>query len=275
MEAKVGFIGFGSMGSVLLRSLLRYGALVQEEVILCTRSRDKLSGFASSNPGMELVRSNVELAEKSRTIFICVRIEDVKGIIEEMKPQLSQDKHIVIISAGLSMENVSKIFDGQLTRVIPSLVCGTKNCVTLIHHNDKVTEDESARVEMWFSKIGNFKILDEDQFEVGANLTSCAPAFMAAMMKYFIAEAVKHSSFTPEEAEEMVRKTMLGTATLITKRKLSFDTIVQRVATEGGITEAGVKVLDEKLPEVFSELFLATEHRHKAVSDDMGELWSA
>jgi len=94
-------------------------------------------------------------------------------------------------------------------------------------------------------------------------------------MKYFAAEAVKHSSFTPEEAEEMVRTTMLGTATLLSKRKIPFDSLINRIATEGGITQEGIKVLDEKLPDVFNELFLATQHKNDAIKKDMLELYSA
>ncbi|MFC1950932.1 pyrroline-5-carboxylate reductase dimerization domain-containing protein [Chloroflexota bacterium] len=275
MEGKVGFIGFGSMGGVLLRTLLRYGGLVEQEVVVATRSRDKLSGFISKYPGMKLERSNVRLAESCSTVFICVGTADVKGIIEEIKPALVEGAHIIYISGGLTTDTVAKVYDGKITRITPSLICGTRNCVTLVHHNDHVTSEEKDRISGWLSKIGKVKEIDEDQFEIGANLTSCAPAFMAAMMKYFAAEAVRHSRFTIEEAEEMVRTTMLGTIQLLIRRKIPFDSLIKRVATEGGITEKGMKVIEEKLPDVFNELFLATLHKHDAIKADMGELYSA
>jgi len=275
MEGKVGFIGFGSMGGVLLRSLLRYRALIEQEVMVATRSREKLSGFVSKYPGMEVSKTNTRIADECSTIVLCVGAADVKGVIEEIKPHLIEDAHIIYISGGLAIENVAKLYDGKITKIIPAVTCGTQSCVTLIHHNDKVTEAEKGMVGQWFSKLGRVKEIDGDQFEIGADMTSCAPAFMAAMMKYFAAEAVKHSSFTPEEAEEMVRITMLGTATLLSKRKIPFDNMINRVATEGGITQEGLKVLDEKLPDVFNELFMATLHKNDAIKKDMGGLYSA
>ena len=275
MEGKVGFIGFGSMGGVLLRSLLRFDSLIEKEAILATRSRDKLSGFISKYPGLEVMHSNAELAEKCHTIFICVSAADVKGVIEEIKPSLAEDVHIVYISAGLTIGNLTKIYDGKISKVIPALTCGTRNSVMLVHHNEKVTEDNSMRLERCLSKLGTIKIVEEDQFEVGADISSAAPAFMAAMMKYFTAAAVNHSSISTEEAEEMVLTTMLGTATLMSRRKIPFDSLIDRVATDGGITEDGIKVLDEKLPAVFDELFTATLAKNDAIKASMDEQYNS
>jgi pyrroline-5-carboxylate reductase len=145
----------------------------------------------------------------------------------------------------------------------------------LVCHNEKVTEDNSMRLERCLSKLGTVKIIEEDQFEVGADITSAAPAFMAAMMKYFTATAVKNSNFSAEEAEEMVRTTMLGTATLISRRQIPFDSLIDRVATDGGITEDGIKVLDEKLPAVFDELFTATIAKNEAIKASIDEQYGS
>jgi len=275
MEGKVGFIGFGSMGGVLLRALLRYGGLIEQEVVVATRSRDKLSGFISRYPGMKMERSNVKLAESCSTVFICVRTADVKGVIEEIKPALVDGAHIIYISGGLTMGTVARIYDGKISKVMPSVICGTGSCVTLVCHNDKVTSEEKERVAEWLSKIGKVKEIDEDQFGVGADLTSCSPAFMAAVMKYFAAEAAGRDAIALEEAEEMVRTTMMGTLLLLIKRQIPFDRLIDRVATEGGITEAGMKVLDEKLPGVFGEMFDATAAKHDAIKAEMVELYRA
>jgi len=275
MEGKIGFIGFGSMGGVLLRSLLRYGSLIEQEVIVSTRSREKLSGFISKYPGLEVMHSNTELAERCHTIFICVGTDEVKGVIEEIKPSLQEDVHLVYISGGLTISNVAKIYDGMISKVIPSLTCGTSSCVILVHHNEKVAEDNSMRLERCLSKIGKIKIISEDQFGTGACITSCAAAFMAAMMKHFAAAAVKSSGYDEEEVQDMVRTTMLGTAMLLSKRKIPFDNLIDRVATRGGITEDGIKVLNEKLPEVFDELFVATLARRDAVMASMDEEYGA
>ena len=275
MEGKIGFIGFGSMGGVLLRSLLRYGSLIEQEVIVSTRSRDKLSGFISKYPGLEVMHSNAEMAERCHTIFICVGTNEVKGVIEEIKPSLQEDVHLVYINGGLTISNVAKVYDGKISKVIPSLTCGTRNCVILVHHNEKVLEDNSMRLERCLSKIGTVKIINEDQFEIGAGITSCAPAFMAAMMKHFTAAAVKSGSFSEDEAMAMVRTTMLGTATLLSKRKIPFDNLIERVATGGGITEDGIKVLDDKLPVVFDEMFEAVCAKRNTVMAGMDEQYGA
>ena len=39
---KIGFIGYGSMGSILIRSLITSGSLKQNEIIIATRTQGKL-----------------------------------------------------------------------------------------------------------------------------------------------------------------------------------------------------------------------------------------
>ena len=41
--------------------------------------------------------------------------------------------------------------------------------------------------------------------------------------------------------------------------------LITSVATKGGITEAGVKVIQRDAPEMFDQLFQATEARHELV----------
>lgn len=275
MEGKVGFIGFGSMGGVLLRTLLRYGGLIEQEVVVATRSREKLSGFISRYPGMKLERSNVKLAESCSTVFICVRTEDVKGVIDEIKDALPQGAHIIYIGAGLSTDTVAKLYNGKISRVIPSVICGTRSCVTLVYHNDKVSPDEKERVAEWLSKIGKVQQVEEEQLGIAADLTSCAPAFLAAMLKHFVSEAVNKSDLTVKEVDEMVRSTMLGTIQLLIRKNISFDRLIDRIATPGGITEAGIEVLDTELPAVFSRLFDATIARNDSISAEMELAYSS
>jgi pyrroline-5-carboxylate reductase len=49
------------------------------------------------------------------------------------------------------------------------------------------------------------------------------------------------------------------------EKEMSFSDMVRRVATKGGITEEGVKVLNDRLPSVFDDVFYKTLAKHDAV----------
>jgi pyrroline-5-carboxylate reductase len=47
------------------------------------------------------------------------------------------------------------------------------------------------------------------------------------------------------------------------EKNFSFEQVVSRVATKGGITEEGTKVLHEQLPEVMDKLFERTLEKRR------------
>ncbi|GAB6275056.1 MAG: hypothetical protein STSR0004_19210 [Peptococcaceae bacterium] len=69
----------------------------------------------------------------------------------------------------------------------------------------------------------------------------------------------------------MVINTLYGTAKLLYEKSMKFDDVVTRVATKGGITQEGVKVLEDKLPEIFNEVFKVTLAKHEMIKNTIQE----
>ena len=67
---KTGFIGFGSMGSIMLKALLDAGALSQEQVILYNRTQAKLNSFRKQYLGVEISKSPVDMAPECENIHL-------------------------------------------------------------------------------------------------------------------------------------------------------------------------------------------------------------
>ena len=74
-----------------------------------------------------------------------------------------------------------------------------------------------------------------------------------------------------ELAGEIAIETMLGTAKLLSQRKISFLELVDEVATPGGCTEEGIKVLAQSLPQLFEQVFQATIVKEKVIQDKVHE----
>ncbi len=269
---KIGFIGYGSMGSMIIDGLLKSKILKPNEIIISNRTLNKLEEIKKKYPEIEITDDNKYLAAECDKIFIFVGTFAVKEVIEDIIDYISVNTHIIHIAAGLSLKNVEKVFDGKITRVIPSLTSKVNEGVSLIHHNEKVREDDDAEfVNNLFSAIGNVKIIPEDDFEVGSDLTSCAPAFIASIFMHFAEAGVKHGNFTIEETEKMVIKTLYGTAKLLYEENMSFNEIISRVATKGGITEEGVKILKKEMPQTYDRIFKATLSKHEQIKAELNE----
>jgi pyrroline-5-carboxylate reductase len=266
---KIGFIGYGAMGSMIIRKILSSGVLEESEIILTTRTLHKLKNLAESYPGVEIAPDNITVASKSRKLFIFVNTGRVKELLEEIKGHLSLNTHIIYIAAGLTMENVEKIFPGKISKVIPSLTSEVNEGISLVAHNLQVEEEDAEVVEEIFKAMSKVKLIKEDQFGLGANLTSSAPAFISLIMMKFTESSLKEGGFTRKEAEEMVIETLYGTAKILHNTDLTLQDVIKQVATRGGITEEGLKVMDGELPSIFDELFENTMEKYEKLETEL------
>ena len=266
---KTGFIGYGSMGNMIIDGFLSSGVVKPDEIIISNRTKIKLNEIKWKYPQIEITDNNRYLAGKCSKIFIFTGTPAVKEVTEEMKDELSQNSHIIYIAAALTIENVKSVFPGKISKVIPSLTSKVNEGISLICHDEKVTEKDAKFVNDLFSSISDVKIVEEKDFEAGANLTSCSPAFIAEIFMKFAQAGVENSDFTSEEVEDMVIKTLYGTAKLIYEGNMSFKEVISRVATKGGITEEGVKILEKELPGTFDELSKTTLAKNKKIREEL------
>jgi pyrroline-5-carboxylate reductase len=253
---KVGFIGYGSMGSMLLNGFLTSGRLKPEEIILSTRTKSKLDTVKAAWNGIHTAKDNVEAVQKAKCIFICVKPLEVKGVLCEIKEHLTCDSHIVSIAGSVLIERMEELADCRITKLIPSLTSEVKGGISLVCHNKKVTAEAAAFLEYLLGAISTVKVIEEGCMALATEFTSCAPGLIAGIFNEFVAAGIRHGSgISREDAEEMVVRTLLGTARLFIEKSMGFEETISRVATKGGLTEEGVRVLKSGLPEVFDEMF--------------------
>jgi len=264
---KVGFIGYGSMGSMLVNGFISSKVLRPDDIVVSSRSLSKLEILSEKWPEISITASNRAVAQNSRLLFICVKPLDVLPVLAEIKAELTNQTHLVSIAACVTISNIESIFNEKVTRVIPSLTSEVKEGITLICHNSQVQEEDAKTVEKVFNSIGKVIRIEENDFEAGADLTSCAPGMIAAIFNNFVEAGLRHSNLTKKEAQDMAISTLFGTARLLVEKNMSFEEMVTRVATKGGITEEAVKVLNNHLPTVFDEVFQKTLNKYDIIKD--------
>jgi pyrroline-5-carboxylate reductase len=263
-KTKTGFIGYGSMGSMLVESLLRSGALAPDRTIISTRDTSRCDAILQQYPAITIARDNRDLVAKSSRVILGVKPLDILPVLKECADLLSSQHHIISLAGCVQILNMEEIWQGRITRILPSLVNQTGAGCMLCCHNAQVGKPDAEDIESLFGKTGDIIPVREDQFEAAGDLMSCAPALLAAMAEEFARAGVRHSTLSHEQATRMAYATLFGTGLLL-EQKMPVADIIRRVATPGGITEEGVHVLRDELPLVFDHLFEKTLAKHTAI----------
>lgn len=259
---KIGFIGYGSMGSMLVKGFIQSGHVKQEQMIVTRRDKSRLAEIKDSWAGINITESLAEVAKNGDIIFLCVKPKDYGAVLDEIKTYITEEKHIVSITSGISIDYLESMLNTKITKIIPTLVSEINEGITLICHNKKVTNEDITIIQTILSGISKLKYISEEDFGFASDFTSCAPGFIAAIFKEYVEAGIrKTDTICDSDIEDMVLYTLLGTAKLIIEKNMKFDQVIKRVAVKGGITEEGVKVLEKGLPNIFDELLQTTNNK--------------
>jgi pyrroline-5-carboxylate reductase len=265
---KIGFIGFGSMGSIMVEALVNTGAIAADNIVINTRTPSKLKAFTARRPEVEVTSTIPELAERSDRVFICTGTGEVKNILKELA-RLSPDIHVITIAGTLELACIQSQFPGRISKIMPTQIAEVGEGVTLVCHNAKAMPADREFIKSAFAKIGRVKEISESQLDLAADLSGCAPAFYAAFLNNLVRAASRYGELPDQDIKEISLATFYGTAKLLLEEDVDFDAFIARVATKGGITEEGVSVLDRALPPALDAMLKATLEKRQKIKAQM------
>jgi len=243
---------------MIVQGLLDNKCLLPENVIISTRHPADLTALREQYPLVQVAGSNRALVRECDRVLLCTKPLDAVHVLSEISRDLKPDTHLVSIAACLPIDQIARFFPGAITRVVPSLTAEMQAGVTLLCHNAWVTPAAAKEVEDLFRALGTVVVIDEENFDVATDLTSCGPALIAVLIEEFARAAVRHSTLSSEQARALAVSTLSGTARLLDEQGYPVETILRRVATPGGITEEGVQQLRSDMPLVYDTLIQRT-----------------
>ncbi|MBR5973610.1 MAG: NAD(P)-binding domain-containing protein [Clostridiales bacterium] len=268
---KIGIIGYGSMGRMITEKIAASGSLAAGDIFVSNRSQEKLQNIPE---GVIVCENNCDLAQKVNAseedqgiVFLCVRPVDLKNVFSEMATDLSSETLVVSLNGSITFDMLSKFFSGKMAKVIPSVTAEVNRSQTLVCYNGKAEENDKQDLESLLRTFGNVIELPEDEIGMGSELVSCMPGFIASIFDVLCASAKKHTSIPDDQVVKMVLQTMCATGELMLEKNMSFEDVVSRVATKGGITEEGTKVVYEAFPKTADLLFEKTLEKRRMTAE--------
>lgn len=265
-DRRIGVIGTGSMGSMLIRSFLRGGAAVPSQIAAANRTPAARIAIATET-GVHEAEHNRALVRDAATILLCVRHPDVAEVLQETETELTDEKLLISVASDVSVRDLEALTSARIVRVIPSVTSEQLKGVSLIVFSGRTTQADREEVLSLFGAVSTPVVITEQEMEAYTTLTSCAPAFFAAMVREFAASTTRMTGIPADTAEQLARETFIGTAALLEVPNTTCQDLIARVATPGGITEEGVCVLAHEFPPVCDDIFTATARKHATFRD--------
>ncbi|WP_123039772.1 late competence protein ComER [Cohnella candidum] len=268
---KVGFIGAGSMGSLLVGAFLEAGAMRPENVTVATRTRSKAEALAQRFPGLRPASSNAEAAIGADLLFLCVKPSDFRSVLSDIAPVLLPGQIAISITSPVMLEQLEERLPCKVAKIVPSIVNATGSGASLVMWGTRLTPEDRAIVTELFSAISRPIEIREREVRAASDLSSCGPAFFAYLLGEFAEAAVRHAGMSPETASCMAAEMLLGTARLLTEHGFTTQQLQERVSVPGGITAAALETLRNATAGAFPAVFQVTHEKFREDAEKVRE----
>jgi len=269
---KIGFIGAGSMGSLLVGAFLRAGAMQPDDIVISSRTPSKLSVLKDQYPDLHIAASNKETAAGADYLFLCVKPMDFRGVLDDISPVLTPSQIVISITSPVKLSSLEDLIPCKIAKIIPSVVNAVGSGASLMMWSDRLTEDDRNGLRDLFSAISRPIDIQEDEVRVASDLSSCGPAFMAYLLEQFIDAAVLSVGMKRETAASLACEMMLGTARLMQELPCTPEELQAKVSVPGGITAAALETLRRSTRGAFLQVLYTT---HEKFAEDLDRVDSS
>lgn len=245
MNNRIGFIGCGNMGKAMLGALVKNTDIDNDNIIVSTKT-EKSRKLIEAEYMVKATLNNTEVVEKSDIIFLAVKPHFYEDIIKEIK-DLVDDKIIVSIAAGITIDKMEKLFDKEvkIIRTMPNTPALVGEGMSAICFNKNISNDELELVCKLYNLFGKYELLEESDFDAFIALCGSSPAYVFMFIEAMADAAVK-LGIPRQKAYKMAEQSILGSAKLALETGKHPGELKDMVCSPRGTTIEAVIELENK-----------------------------
>jgi pyrroline-5-carboxylate reductase len=204
------------------------------------------SGVAPA-PGIRTLTTMPE-GEVPAMVLLGVKPQKLAEIAPAVAPALEPGTILVSILAGTTLATLRSLFPTPRTvvKAMPNLPVSLRKGVTELHGDSACDDASKAEVERLMAALGEVVWFDDEAlFGAASTLTAAAPAFLYRFIDA-LAEAGEALGLPAEQSARLAVAMAGGASALAARSRAAPRELARRVASPGGTTEAGLRVLDSE-----------------------------
>lgn len=262
------FFGAGRMGGALLRAVLKSGLVPADRVAVV--DPDPSAAERAAELGCRVVPSPTE-ALPADCVILAVKPGLVPTVAASLRG-LTADSVVCSVAAGVTLRTLrAAIGSGiPLVRVMPNINALSASAVHAVTFGPDVSAPLREKMTRLLAASGTVVEVPEEAMDAVTGLAGSGPAFVARFVRGMVDGGVR-CGLTPESAYRMALGTLQGTALTLETMGWSPAEMEQTVASPGGTTVEGLKVLDSgRLSETVAEAVVAACRKSAALAAALG-----
>lgn len=245
IKDKIGIIGFGNMGSAIIKGLTETESVYPENITLSDKEKNKTLDFLRAYPLINF-SSNTENAKNSKYLIIAVKPHQYNSVLNEIKEFINENTVIISIAAGITISDLKYVLGNSVktVRTMPNTPAMINEGMTAVSFDVNITDSERDTVLNIFNSIGKTEVFEEKFMDFIPALSGSSPAYVFMMIEA-MADAAVLSGISRDKAYKMAAQSILGAAKLFLNSGKHPGELKDMVCSPGGTTIEAVSVLEE------------------------------
>lgn len=258
---KVGIVGTGNMGSILVEAFIESKAVREEGIYIFNRTLSKAANLQEKFPQIHVCTCIEDIVKSCELLFVCVKPGEMYPLFQKIAEIITPVQCVVSITSPISVEQMESVLPCNTVRFIPSITNKVLSGVSLLTFGNTCSEQWKLSIHQIASLISEGIEIDNRFTRVSSDIVSCGPAFYSFLAQEFINGAIKTTNIDRQTATLLTEKMLIGFGELLKSGNYSLSTLQEKVCVKGGITGEGINVLEKELGDVFENMFKATHHK--------------
>jgi pyrroline-5-carboxylate reductase len=254
------------MAEAIVVSLLK-ARLASPSEVFASDSKAERRQAVKKRHGVNTYASNRLVAGMAPVVFLAVKPQDLEAVLREIAPVITSEHLVISIAAGKTIAWIEALLPrAKVVRVMPNMACLVSEAMSVFALGRKVSEMDKYLTRKLLSSFGRAMELPEEQFDIVTALSGSGPAFLAYLAARMVDAAVAEG-LDRDSAIQLALQTMLGTGKLMLEKGMEPGKLIEAVASPGGTTAAGLKVLEgSDVAAVLRETMGAARRRSRELS---------
>ncbi len=244
MRKTIGCIGCGNMGFALMSGFASHLSPDNYHLCIYSRTPGKMAPLVSM--GVEIMPGIEQTAENSDILIFAVKPYQMPEVLQEAQSKLNEGKAAISIAAGVPLSRLRNMLGDEcfICRCMPTTTAMVGKGVFAFCVDPVVlVPDLEKEIISIFSTLGMCISLPESRFTEFSATIGAGPAYIYATMHGLLQAGVT-LGFSRQEMEKMLIQLLTGCGELAAKQGKSFMRLRDDVCSPGGLTIAGMNVLD-------------------------------
>lgn len=244
-DINIAILGGGNIGAAMAKGFVKSGKM-QPERISITRRNFHLLDFLA-NQGYVVHSDNRKAVNISSVIIISVQPQQLNKLLQEIKGDLSTEKHLIIsVVTGVTIKEIKDQVgrDIPVIRAMPNMAIANGVSMTCLV-SDEINRKELNQVKEIFNYVGETLEISESHMVPATALVACGVAFFLRAIRAASQGGIE-IGFHSDESLLLAAQTAKGAASLILKSKGHPESEIDKVTTPRGCTIAGLNEMEHQ-----------------------------